>query len=291
MAQKTEYKSYKTKKRIQNFLVYLLLSVLSIIWVSPIAMIILISFRDQKGSYIDTILPKAWTLSNYTKLFTETGVLNFPRMFMNTLIIAIFSCIISVFFTVSVAYCMSRLRFKMRKPLMNVGMILGLFPGFMAMVAVYFILQAFGLTEGNMIKLALILVYSAGAGMNFYVAKGFFDTIPKALDEAAFIDGCTKWQVFTKVTMPLSKPVIITTTLQAFMAPWIDFVFAKVICRANADQYTVSIGMFQMLDKTFINDWYTRFAAAAVLVSIPVSIIFMYMQKYYSADMSGAVKG
>ncbi|WP_217947886.1 sugar ABC transporter permease [Faecalibaculum rodentium] len=279
------------KKRVSDALVYVCLSVLAIVWVFPIVWVVLYSFSAQKGSYISTILPKAWTISNYTKLFTDTSILNFPRMFTNTLIIAICSCLLSVFFTISVAYCMSRLRFKLRKPFMNIAMILGLFPGFMAMVAVYFILQSFGLTEGSMIKVALILVYSAGAGVKFYVAKGFFDTMPKALDEAAEIDGCTKWQIFTKITMPLSKPIIISTTLQAFMAPWIDFIFAKVICRANASEYTVAIGMWQMLDKTYINDWYMRFLAAAVLISIPIAIIFIYMQKFYADGMGGAVKG
>ncbi|WP_305205679.1 sugar ABC transporter permease, partial [Faecalibaculum rodentium] len=274
-----------------NALVYVCLSVLAIVWVFPIVWVVLYSFSAQKGSYISTILPKAWTISNYTKLFTDTSILNFPRMFTNTLIIAICSCLLSVFFTISVAYCMSRLRFKLRKPFMHIAMILGLFPGFMAMVAVYFILQSFGLTEGSMIKVALSLVYSAGAGVKFYVAKGFFDTMPKALDEAAEIDGCTKWQIFTKITMPLSKPIIISTTLQAFMAPWIDFIFAKVICRANASEYTVAIGMWQMLDKTYINDWYMRFLAAAVLISIPIAIIFIYMQKFYADGMGGAVKG
>jgi arabinogalactan oligomer/maltooligosaccharide transport system permease protein len=286
-----KYKSYRLKRNIQNALVYVFLSILAFIWVLPIVWVILTSFRAQKGSYIDSFFPKSYTLDNYVKLLTETGVLNFPKMFMNTLIIAIFSCIISVFFTISVAYCMSRLRFKMRKPFMNIAMILGLFPGFMAMIATYYILQAFGLTEGTMIKVALVLVYSAGSGTGFYVAKGFFDTIPKALDEAAYIDGATKWQVFTKITMPLSKPIIISTTLSAFMAPWVDFMFAKVICRANADQYTVAIGMWTMLDKTYINDWYTRFCAAAVLVSIPISILFLYMQRFYAEGMSGAVKG
>ncbi|WP_297566006.1 sugar ABC transporter permease [uncultured Faecalibaculum sp.] len=279
------------KKRVSNMLTYIGLSILAIIWVFPIVWVVLYSFSAQKGSYISTILPKAWTISNYTKLFTDTSILNFPRMFTNTLIIAICSCLLSVFFTISVAYCMSRLRFKLRKPFMNIAMILGLFPGFMAMVAVYFILQSFGLTEGSMIKVALILVYSAGAGVKFYVAKGFFDTMPKALDEAAEMDGCTKWQIFTKITMPLSKPIIISTTLQAFMAPWIDFIFAKVICRANANEYTVAIGMWQMLDKTYINDWYMRFLAAAVLISIPIAIIFIYMQKFYADGMGGAVKG
>ena len=170
-------------------------------------------------------------------------------------------------------------------------MVLTLFPGFMSMIAIYFILKAFGLTEGNMIKVALVMVYSGGAGLGFYIAKGFFDTIPKSLDEAALLDGATKFQIFTKVTIPLSKPIIVYTVLTSFIAPWVDFVFAKVICKANADQFTVAIGMWNMLQKEYIHQWYTAFAAAAVCVSIPIAILFMFMQKYYVEGMAGAVKG
>lgn len=174
---------------------------------------------------------------------------------------------------------------------MNIAMILGLFPSFMSMIAVYFILKALGLAEGSMIRIALIIVFSAGSGVGFYVAKGFFDTIPKSLDEAAIIDGANRWQVFTRITIPLSKPIIVYTILTSFMGPWIDFVFAKVICGANADQFTVSIGLWKMLEKEYINSWYTCFAAGAVVVSIPIAILFMFTQKFYVEGMSGAVKG
>ncbi len=237
------------------------------------------------------LFPKTYNLNNYVKLFTDTSILNFPKMFMNTLIIAIFTCIISTIFVLSVSYCMSRMRFKMRKPFMNIAMILGLFPSFMSMIAVYFILKALGLSEGSMIRIALIIVFSAGSGVGFYVAKGFFDTIPKSLDEAAIIDGASRWQVFTKITIPLSKPIIVYTILTSFMGPWIDFVFAKVICGANADQFTVSIGLWKMLEKEYINSWYTCFAAGAVVISIPIAILFMFTQKFYVEGMSGAVKG
>jgi len=217
--------------------------------------------------------------------------MDFPRMFENTLFIACCCCIISTFMVLCVSYCMSRLRFKMRKSFMNMAMILTLFPGFMSMIAVYYILKALGLSEGSMIRVALIMVYSGGAGLGFYVAKGFFDTIPKALDEAALLDGANKWQVFTKVTMPLSKPIIVYTVLTSFMAPWTDFIFAKVICRANAEYYTVSVGLWKMLEKEYITKWFTSFAAGAVLISIPISILFLVTQKFYADGMSGAVKG
>lgn len=286
-----KYKSAKTKRFVNNTIVHVSLAILAFIWVFPIIWVVLTSFRAEKGSYVSTFLPRSYTLDNYIKLFTDTSILNFPRMFMNTLIIAIFSCLIATFYTLAVSYCLSRLKFKLRKPYMNMAMILGLFPGFMSMVAVYFILKAAGLTEGNLIRVALILCYSGGAGLGFQIAKGFFDTIPYAVDEAAILDGCTKWQVFTKVTLPLSKPIIVYTVLTAFMAPWLDFIFAKVICWANSDQYTIAIGLWKMLEKEYIDSWYTSFAAGAVLISIPIAILFLCMQKYYVDGVSGAVKG
>lgn len=286
-----QYKSAKAIRRRNNILVHSLLAVLAAIWVFPVLWVIMTSFRAEKGSYVSTFFPKSLTLDNYIKLFTDTTILNFPQMFMNTLIIAICSCILSSFYVLSAAFCLSRMRFKMRKPYMNMAMILGLFPGFMSMIAVYFILKAIGLTEGSLIRLALILCYSGGAALSFQIAKGFFDTMPMALDEAACIDGCTRWQIFTKITLPLSKPVIVYTVLTAFIGPWVDFIFAKVICRANSDQYTVAIGLWKMLEKEYIDSWYTSFAAGAVLISIPIAILFLKLQKYYVDGMSGAVKG
>ena len=291
MAKEKKTKSMRTQKIISDTVVHVVLAILAFVWVVPIAWIILLSFSNQKGSYVTSFFPKGYTLDNYRRLFTDTSILNFPQMFLNTLIIAIFTCLISTFFVLSVSYCMSRLRFKMRKKYMNIAMILGLFPGFMSMVAVYYILKAVGLSEGSMIRVALILVYSGGSCAGFYIAKGFFDTVPKALDEAAYLDGCTKFQVFTKVTIPLSKPIIVYTVLTSFLAPWLDFIFAKVICRANAQYYTVAIGLWKMLEKEYIDKWYTCFAAGAVCISIPIAILFVFMQKYYTEGLSGAVKG
>ena len=281
----------KSRKFVVNIIVHVILAILSFIWILPIFWVILTSFRAEKGSYVTTFFPKGYTLDNYVKLFTDTSILNFPRMFKNTLVISIFVCIISTIFVLSVSYCMSRMRFKMRKAYMNIAMVLGLFPAFMSMIAVYYILRALNMSEGSMIPIALIIVFSAGSGVNFYVAKGFFDTIPKSLDEAAIIDGATRWKIFTRITIPLSKPIIVYTILTSFMTPWIDFIFAKVICRADAKYYTVSIGLWRMLDKEYINNWYTCFAAGAVVVSVPIAILFLCTQKFYVEGMSGAVKG
>ncbi|MDO5109687.1 MAG: ABC transporter permease subunit [Erysipelotrichaceae bacterium] len=274
-----------------NVVVHVILAILAVIWLLPIFWIVLTSFRAEPGAYTSTFLPQGYTINNYVKLFTDRNVLNFPKMFTNTLIIAIITCICSTFFVLSVAYSLSRMRFGFRKPYMNLAMILGLFPGFMTMIAQYFILKAMGLTEGSMIRIGLIIVYSACAGLGFQIAKGYFDTIPRSIDEAAIIDGATQWQVFTKITMPLAKPIVIYTVLTSFIGPWVDFIFAKVLCRANADQFTVAIGLWNMLQKEYIYQWYTCFAAGAVVISIPIAVLFLYLQRFYVEGMSGAVKG
>lgn len=284
-------KSAKAAKLRNNIIVHTVLAILAAIWVFPVLWVVMTSFRAEKGSYVSTFFPQSFTFGNYIRLFTDTTVLNFPQMFMNTLIIAICSCILSSFYVLSSSYCLSRIRFRMRKPFMNMAMVLGLFPGFMSMIAVYFILKAVGLSEGSMIRLALILCYSGSAALSFQIAKGFFDTTPYAIDEAALIDGCTRGQIFTKITLPLSKPIVIYTVLTAFIGPWVDFIFAKVICRANSDQYTVAIGLWKMLEKEYIDSWYTCFAAGAVLISIPIALLFLKLQKYYVDGMAGAVKG
>lgn len=286
-------KNKKDPKKVAiNVVVHCFLGLLSVVWVAPLFWVIMTSFRAGKGSYSTTFLPKALTFSNYTTLFTDTAIFDFPRWFGNTMYVAVFSCILATFYLVSIAFVMSRLRFRARKPILNIALILGMFPGFMSMIAVYYIFKGIGLTQGPLKLLALILLYSGGANiLQFYVAKGYFDTIPKAIDEAAYIDGATKWQVFTRITLPLSKPIIVYTVLTSFIAPWIDFILAKVIIGTDAKYYTVAIGLWNMLEKENIYQWYTKFAAGAVLVSIPIAILFVIMQRYYTDGMSGAVKG
>ena len=291
MSNKIKDGGMHAKRVMGDIITYIFLIVLSVIWLIPFFWLVMQSFRDGKGQFISTFLPKAYTVNNYKALFTQFDVMNFPRMFMNTFFIACCTCVISTFFVLSVAYCTSRLKWKMRKPYMNMAMILNLFPGFMTMIAVYFILKALGMTEGNRIPLALIICFSSGSGTGFFVMKGFMDTIPKALDEAATLDGCTRWQIFTKITLPLSKPMIVYQIITSFMAPWVDFVFAKVICRTNSQYFTVSIGLWSMLEKEYVDAWFVRFCAGAVLVSIPIAILFMIAQKFYQEAMSGAVKG
>lgn len=288
---KAQRSSGKIRKLTSDIIIHAILAVLSVIWLIPILWVVLTSFRAEKGSYVRTFFPTSYTFNNYIQLFTDTDVMNFPRMFLNTFVIAAFSCVISTLFVLGVAFCTSRLRFRLRKAYMNFAMVITLFPGFMSMMAVYFILKSFGLTSGSMIPIALILCFSSGAGTQFFIMKGYMDTIPTGLDEAAALDGATKFQIFTKFIIPLSKPMIVYQVITSFLGPWLDFIFAKIICRAESKYFTVSIGLWSMLEKEYIDRWYTCFAAGAVCVSIPIAILYLYTQKYYAEAMGGAVKG
>lgn len=287
---RTVSRSYRRQQRTVNLVIQIVLLVLGIMWILPLLWIILTSFREEPGSYTSYFWPKGFTLDNFTRLIFEDQQFKFSQWFLNTLIVAVISCVGSTFIVLAVSYALSRLRFKMRKPMMNVALILGMFPGFMSMIAIYYILKGLGLTSNPLV--CLTLVHISGAGLTYYIAKGFFDTIPKSLDESAYLDGATRSQVFFHITIPLSKPIIVYTVLTTFMAPWVDYIFPSMICGANYDSYTVALGMFKMLEREFIGTYYTQFAAAAVLVSIPIGALFIVMQKYYVGGVTGgAVKG
>lgn len=279
----------KLKRRINSIFGHTFLSVLSVIWLIPIGWLIMQSFRGEGGAYTSYIIPKTWTLDNYKRLLFETELFNFPRWFLNTLFVAVLTCVITTIVVLLTSYAFSRLRFKMRKPMMNIILVLGMFPGFMSMIAIYHIIKAMGLAQSLW---ALVLVYSGGAAMGYYISKGFFDTIPKAIDESAMIDGATKNQIFWKITLPMSKPIVIYTILTSFIAPWVDFIFVSVIMRDSYQNYTVALGLYQMLTRENIGKYFTQFCAGAVLIAIPITLLFIFMQKYYVTGITGgSVKG
>lgn len=277
----------KQKRRTLTF-VYVLLIILSVIWLFPILWVVLTSFRGEGAMSVNYIIPKTFTLENYKMLFTNSSY-PFARWFMNTLIVAIATCLISTFITVAIAYSVSRIKFKFRNRFLKLTLVLNMFPAFMSMIAVYYILKAMEL-DGTLV--ALVIVYSAGAALGFYIAKGFFDTIPYSLDESAMIDGATKKDIFLKITLPLSKPIIVYTALMTFMIPWMDFIFAQVILGQQKQKYTVAIGLFTMLQPDKINHWFMPFTAGCVIIAIPITLLFMVMQKYYVEGITaGGVKG
>ena len=279
----------RLRKNLTNALIYALLFTLAVIWLVPLFFLIVHSFRAEPGAAIRYLFPKEYTADNYIRLFTDTQLFNFPRWYVNTLVVSVASCALSTLYVLMISYAFSRLRFRFRESMMRAGLVLNMFPGFMAMIAVYFILKAVGLTQS---LLALVLVYSGSAALSYYVAKGFFDTIPRALDEAAYIDGASKSTIFWRITLPLSKPIVVYTVLMSFMAPWMDFIFASVIMKDNYDNYTVALGLFQMITRENIYDYFTVFCAGAVVVAIPIALLFLFMQKYYVEGVTGgAVKG
>ena len=279
--------SAKTQKIVSSASVYVILSVLALIWLFPILWVVFTAFRAEPGSFSPEFIPKSFTLQNFSDLWANE-VYPFRIWFANTLLVAVCTCVLSTLLTLTISYVLSRMRFKLRKPYMNMALVLGMFPGFMSMIAVYYVLKSVGMTQS---LTALVLVYSAGAGINFYICKGFFDTIPRALDEAAKLDGATNAQIFSKVILPLSGPIIVYTSLMAFMAPWGDFIFARIIMGDNYQKYTVAIGMFQMVAKDNIYANFRQFNAGCLFIGIPIVILFVLMQRLYVEGVTGgAVK-
>ena len=282
-----QHMGLKASRTIGNTLIYILLVVISIIWLIPFIFIVLQSFRVESTHQVGYVMPQVWGLRNYTELFNS----NFPRWYVNTFISALCTCILQTIIVLCMSYTLSRFRFKMRKPLMKFMLILGLFPGMLSMIILYRVLKDLGLTQANAVP-GLILVYIASSGMGYYVSKGFFDTIPKSLDEAARIDGANRAQVLYKIILPLSKPIVIYTLLTAFMGPWGDYVFARYISNNTAAGMNVAVGLYGWLSQDQINKKYTMFCAGGVLVAVPVTILFMCLQRYYVEGVTGgAVKG
>lgn len=310
MVKEETFKSYRTMRLISKISAYVLLVILSVIWIYPMLWIVVSSFVTQGNglpiTVQSTFFPRLEDLQsnfraigfeNYVNLFTD-GYINpnggrftfyFVRWFGNTLFIAVFSCIISTAFTLMVAYVMSKLKFSFRKAYLNIAMIIGLFPGFMSMVAIYYMLKAVGLTGSHW---ALILCNSAGAGTGFYVAKGFFDVVPDSLVESARLDGATNAQIFWHIILPMSKPIVIYQALMAFTGPWMDFIFAKVILGENSKLWTVSVGLYSvMFGDQSDQSVFSVFAAGCVCVAVPIVTLFMFLQKYYVEGVTaGSVK-
>ncbi|MCI5873084.1 MAG: ABC transporter permease subunit [Clostridiales bacterium] len=279
------------KKIISSVLLHVVLTVLAVIWLVPIIWLVVTSFSGYDGMNTSRFFPENWTLHNYTRiLFEPDSVAQFPVWFKNTLIIAIFVCLISTSFVLMVSYAMSCMCFKGRKALMNIAVMLQLFPGFLSMIAIYFILKSINLTNSH---IGMILVYSGGAGLGYLVAKGFFDTIPNSLREAAYLEGASEARTFFTIVLPLSKPIIVYTVISSFLVPWTDFVFARIILNSGiSTDWTVAIGLYNMLQRQLLPNYFSRFCAGGVLVGIPIGILFIIMQKFYVEGITGgSVKG
>ena len=270
---------------------HLVLLILAVVWLVPILWLLVTSLSSYPGINFRSFFPDEYTLQNYVNiLFHSDSVAQFPQWFMNTLIVACFNCVISTAFVVMVTYAMSCCRFKSRRLLQNLSVTVNLFPGVLAMIAVYFVLRYLNLTNSYA---GLIMVYAGSSGLGYLICKGFFDTVPVSLREAAKLDGASEAQTFFHVILPMSKPILVYTVISSFMVPWTDFVMAKMILNSGiSTDWTVAIGLYNMLSRTLINNYFALFCAGSVLVSIPISVLFIIMQRFYvSGITSGADKG
>ena len=280
----------KIRKKSGDIFAYILLAVLGAFWVLPIIYLIYTALRvNPTTGIINSLYPDDLQLGlgNFVRLIKDTP---FMRWLGNTLLVAVSSCALTTAFILMVSYALSRMRFRFRKPIMNILLVLGMFPGFMSMIAVYFILKAMGLTNS---LFALILVYSGSGALSYYICKGFFDTLPKAMEEAAILDGASQLTVFWKIVMPLAKPIVVYTVLTAFISPWCDFIFVNTII-SDRNLYTVSLGLYKMInaEKNSFNENFTIFCAGAFIVGGIIVTLFMSMQRYYVDGVTaGAVKG
>lgn len=273
----------KKKKSIKKIILYILLVLVSFIFLFPCIWIILASFSKSGSIYsLDGFFPSSYSLDSFIRLFTDTGLYNYPKWFMNTLIIATLSCIIGTFLVILTAYTMSRIEFSWKKDLIKSTMILQMFPSFMAMIAVYLLMTQFDLI--NQLS-SLILIYSASAPLGYLTQKGFFDTIPKEIDEAARIDGATSFQIFKRIHLPLSKPIIVYTALTTFAWPWSDFILPKLLLKQK-NLYTVAVGLMSLDETEF-----ARFAAGSVFIAVPIVLLyFLLIKNMVEGLTAGAVK-
>lgn len=266
---------------------YIVLVILAICALYPALWVILGSFRPGKSLYSKTLIPEQFTLDHYRELFTSPSLL-FGQWYINTLKVAVLSMIIGVVLTLLTSYALSRFRFKGRKTTMSAFLILGMFPGFMSMIAIYMLINALGLLDNY---LALVLVYAAGAPlMGMFIAKGYLDTIPRSLDEAARIDGASNFKIFTKIIVPLSRPMLTYMALTQFVGPWVDFIFARMILRTK-ENWTLAVGLWDMVNSNQ-NSNFTVFSAGAVLIAVPITLLFIFLQRLLVDGLtSGASKG
>ena len=287
-AEKKTHMSQKTKRKISNTIIHIVLAIMCFVWILPFIFIVFESFRVESTGLAGYIIPHQWGIDNYVRLFTET---EFPRWFLSTFLMGLVCAVVQTTFILAMSYALSRNRFKGRKFLMNAMLVLGMFPGFLTLILLYTLMEGWGLT-GSHAPYGLVVIYVASSGMGYYVCKGFFDTVSHSLDEAAMVDGASKFQIFYKIILPMSKPIIIYTILMGFMGPWGDFVTARFMSNNDPLGFNVATGLQWLIGETRIDKYYTTFCAGGVVVALPITLLFMFLQKYYVAGVTGgAVKG
>ncbi len=273
----------KVRKITDVIITYLILFVVSFVFLFPCLWLILASFSKSGSIYsFNGFFPSEFSLDTFKKLFTDTTMYDFPKWFVNSLIVGLFSSLFGTILVILTAYVISFFQFKARKPLMKITLVLGMFPSFMGMAAVYILMTQFKMVNSLW---GLILIYSAGAPMGYLVQKGFFDTVPQSIYEAARIDGATNARIFRTLILPISKPIIVYTALTSFTWPWSDFILPKLLLKEKTN-YTVAVGLMSLGETEF-----ARFAAGSVFIAVPIVIFYFLLQKNLVSGLtSGASK-
>lgn len=273
------------KRKIKAFLVNLELIIVCLIVIIPVIWIVMSSFNEGKGLMSSSLLPKHFTLDNYLDLFKDT---DYVIWFKNSLSIAVLNSFVSVILIMITAWVVSRFQFKGRKSGLMTMLILSMFPSFLSMTAIYTLFITFGLNKS---VLSLVLVYSAGAiPYNVWLVKGYLDGIPMSMDEAAYIDGSSKLNTFIKIILPMSKPIIVYCAVSQFMMPWMDYILPNLLYTGEASR-TIAVGLYTMIAGNENAD-FTVFASGAVLIAVPITILYLLFQKYLVEGIAaGADKG
>ena len=274
--------SHHTKSRASLVLAYTLLGIVSLFVLIPIVYVLSLSFSTGNTIHMDSLLPRNPTADNYITLITET---NFPSWYLNTIITGALTSITALIVVTPTAYAFSRLKFRGRKAGMLLFLVLQMFPGMMAMVAYYVLLNLLGLLD----TLAGVTLLYVGSAVTVYtwMLKSFFDTVPKALEEAALIDGANRFRVFYRIILPLSAPMLVLIVVFAFAAPFGDFVLSRIVL-SRPQNFTLALGTYNLISGEFGNN-FTMFAASSVMASLPITILYLCLQKTMVTGFKGAV--
>ncbi|SDN61546.1 carbohydrate ABC transporter membrane protein 2, CUT1 family [Alkalicoccus daliensis] len=286
-AAKRKPMSRKAKTRLELFGSYTVILIMFVIILYPLLWTLGVSLNTGSGVYGASIIPENFTLEHYEWLFFDPRS-NYLLWYQNTLIVAVSVTVIATFMIALTAYAFSRYRFKGRKNGLYAFLLLQMFPVLMAMVALYILLNTVNLLDS---LIGLIIIYIGGAiPMNAFLVKGYFDTIPRELDESAKIDGAGHFRIFFQIMLPLAKPILAVVALFNFMAPFMDFILPRIVLR-SPENFTLALGLFNFVNDQFANN-FTRFAAGAILIAVPIAAVYLFLQRYLISGLtSGATKG
>lgn len=266
-----------------KFLTYAILTVVSIIFLFPCLWLVISCFSKSGDMYsFNGFFPSEYSFDSFRLLFTDTVMYNYMSWFLNTLLVAVLSSLLGTVLVILTAYTVSTFEFRGRRALMKGALVLGMFPSFMGMTAVYLLMTQFGFINSH---IGLALIYAGGAPMGYLVQKGFFDTIPKSIYEAASIDGASNFKIFRSITLPLSKPMLVYTLLTQFAWPWSDYILPKLLLK-DKSLWTVAVGLMSLPETEF-----ARFSAGSVFIAVPIVILYFCLSKYLVNGMAaGAIK-